>query len=335
MKKLVCAVLCICVFCTVFISCANNGKATVLNISGQSVSDEVFVFFLDKVSSSPKDYSLTNDSTQDEYVQATKRLCAEYFALNTEFEEQGLKLDAEHKTKTAETVSNKWRMSSQYFNAIGVSKQTLTKIYTSNEKKEILFLSLYNEGGSREVDEKQLKDYFFENYISFRAINGYLTTTDEQGNTVSLSKEEQEATRTRFKNMIIQINNGQTIDEVGEAYSKEQASTSTASTVSVLKKDSSEYPKGFFEKVSQLEYEVPTVVEAEDYIFLVMRTDLSEHEEEDFCNYRNSCLKTLKSEDFDRFILDVANSYEINEKTNTIQEVIDNYKKDLRRHNNG
>ncbi len=326
LKKLISAAVCVCIFCSFFASCSKASGKTAVNISGLELSDEIFIYYLDKVSSNPEDYSLNETSVQDDYIKITEQLCAEYAAFNTEFDSLGLTLDTEHKTEISEDVSDEWRVYSDYYKSIGVSKQTLTKIHTGSAKSDVIFSSYYDEGGSKEVPVDEIKEYFYANYVAFSTVNGYLTATDEKGNTVALDNEGKKALRAKFNSLLTQIDNGATLEEVGTAYAKEQDSTSTSGTVNVLKRGSSEYPEGFYDKVAALSGGKAAVVEVGDYIFLVIRTDMSKDDETYFSAYRSACLKSLKSDEFDSSISEIAGSYIITENENQLDKLIENYK---------
>lgn len=326
LKKPISALVYIIVLLFAFSACAKNEIESAINISGLNLSDEVLIYYLDKVSSSPEKYGLNENSVSGNYIDAAEQLCAEYAAVNTEFQKRSLALDTEHKTEISGGVSNEWRIYSSYYNKIGVSKQTLTKIKTSFAKRDVLFNSYYGEGGSSEVPEKVIKDYFYANYVGFFAVNGYMTATDETGKTVSLDDDEKAKLRAKFNSMLSQLNNGQTIDEVGAAYAKEQDSTFNAGAVNLLKKDSSEYPEGFYEKVAALDSGKSAVIEAGDYIFLVVKADMSKDDDTYFNTHRSACLKQLKSAEFDGIISSAAQSYKITENTERLNSLIEKYK---------
>ena len=326
LRKPISAVISIIILLSAFSACTKSNGKSAINISGLDLSDEVLIYYLDKVSSSPEKFGLDENSVSKDYIDEAQLLCAQYVAVNTMFKKLSLTLDTEHKTEISESVSNEWRVFSDYYNLIGVSKQTLTKIHTSLAKKEMLFTSYYGEGGSNEVPVADIKQYFYANYVGFYAVNGYMTTKDETGKTVSLDNDEKAKLRTKFNSMLAQLNNGQTIEEVGAAYAKEQDSTSTAGTVKVLKKGSSEYPDGFYEKVAALSSGKAAVIEAGDYIFLVVKADMTKDDETFFSTYRSACLKQLKSDEFDGIISSTAESYKITENAERLNSLVEKYK---------
>ncbi len=107
--------------------------------------------------------------------------------------EYGLTLSASEKRSASNNLEDLWHVFSGYYEKLGVSKQTLMKIETADTSRNRLFYYIYDEGGEKAVSEDDIKKYYNENYISFRAITGYLTTTDANGDTVVMTADQKAA----------------------------------------------------------------------------------------------------------------------------------------------
>lgn len=310
LKKLSAAALAV-VFIALSLSACVGGDSGTLNISGAQVSGEVYAYYLDKVVSRPLDYSLNAYSSRGDLESAAGKLCAEYVAVNTAASSAGVTLDQSYKAQIASDVCDRWRFFSEYYRHIGVSKQTLTKILTNEALREKLFLAYYSRSGLAPVPESELEEYFYGNYITFDAINGYLTYTAEDGSVATMTDEERESIKTRFDNWGKKIDSGISIDEVGAAVAEEQGLSHYDPGTVLINRSDSVYPEGFFDAVHELEFGVPSVLTFDDYIFLVVRVDASKDKFTYFENSRTQVLYALRSGEFDKTITSLASSYDI------------------------
>ncbi len=280
-----------------FCSCSNSKKVA-LNIGNGQVGSDVYAYFLD--------YVMINDAknkkmSDDDIKKRANEFCLEYVKINTKFEEMNLSLDAGKKAQIANDVTNKWAFFGNYYKSIGVSKQTLTKIEENSAFKDALLLAIYDENGTKPVDEDDIKAYFKENYVFFKAINGYLKTTDSKGKDISKSPKETEDILQNFKSMAKSITSENTIDDVNRAYLQENEDLSPL-PVSVVNKSSKDYPDVFFEKVVTMKTGDVKVLTFDDYIFIVQRFDNFDESQEFYVNYRSACLRDMVIDDFNKDI---------------------------------
>lgn len=291
-----------------FSSCSKGNKTVaVLNISGAEISDELFSYYLGIILHDPSSFSLGGTPSSDEVTDCAVGLCKDYVAINTAFSQKGLRLTSELKHEIADGVSTKWNMYKRFYTSAGIGKQTLTKALTADAKEKMLFSHYYDRGGEREVPADELKSYFNDNYVSFRAINGYLTEKDEKGNVIQLPDEDRELLKNKFKTMLSILKNGGTFDEVYQKYASEQQLSSFSSDVMTINKNNNNYPSGFFDFVSELSSDSPAILETNDYIFIVSKTTKNDGELLD--SYRFDCLKAMCSEDFETILSDITMTY--------------------------
>ena len=217
-KSFVAVLLCLAaVFCTAGCSAS---KKSALNISGAQIDYETFLYYFDQVHAFPEKYELAADATNEQMIDAAIELCCEYVAVNTKLSEYGLTLSASEKRSASNNLEDLWHVFSGYYEKLGVSKQTLMKIETADTSRNRLFYYIYDEGGEKAVSEDDIKKYYNENYISFRAITGYLTTTDANGDTVVMTADQKAAMNKEFMELSTRLGNGQTMNEIVELYSK-------------------------------------------------------------------------------------------------------------------
>lgn len=87
-----------------------------------------------------------------------------------------------------------------------------------------LFAKLYGEGGSQEVSDSELEEYFIENYVdySYIPVQLYEASTDEAGEStnVALSDEKIADYTAELEGYVKDINDGKSYDDVVSAYTE-------------------------------------------------------------------------------------------------------------------
>ncbi|MBQ5884020.1 MAG: hypothetical protein IIW72_05770, partial [Clostridia bacterium] len=269
-KRFVSLILIIALFASsgILSSCSVERKnPTALTLNGIEISNDVFTYFID--------VAMTElDANADENSILTKAtaLTETYFKTNSLAKKNGVTLSTASKAGVSEKVNAYWGIYGDYYSSIGVSKETLTKIFTSEALRNQLLIHYYGEGGEEEISVASMYAYFKMNYIVFQAINGYFTYMDDNGNTVIHSPNQIEEIILKFQNMASLINaKEKTMEEAAEFLASTGYSSSVVTLV--LGKDDTSYPEGFFEKVQSTKARLATVIGTNEYIFIVLRGD--------------------------------------------------------------
>ena len=252
----------------IFSSCAASKKeAPALKLNGVEISNDVFTYFIDAAMT-----ELGINATQDSVLTKAVGLTETYFKTNTLANKTGISLSTAQKAAVSEKVNAYWGIYGEYYTSIGVTKETLTKVFTSEAYRNQLLVHFYGEGGEEEVGVANMYAYFKMNYIVFQAINGYFTYMDDNGNTVIHTPNEIEEIILKFQNMASLINaKEKTMDEATDFLAASGYSSSVVTLV--LGKTDTTYPAGFFEKVQKTKARVATVIGTNEYIFIVLRGD--------------------------------------------------------------
>ena len=310
MKKItaiiLCAALCLCTLC----SCSSK-KSTVLTVGQAEVDNEIFAYFYSEV------YTLTESTDGD--VNATDVLinqavdkCLEYVASITLFDKLQLTLTADEKKNIANSVEEEWKMYGSYYTKAGISKQTVSKVAEAKEYRTRLLLYYFGEGSEYEATEAEIELYFDQNYVEFKAINGYFTTVDENGETVPISEEEKTALREDFENKRKQLEEGISFAEINDGNEVESTFIAVSNAA---------YPEGFLASVAALEYDVPTVIETEEYIFLVVRSDAKEGADSYYRTYRAKYIEDLRGGDLTDMLIATGEEYEITREDKDMKSI--------------
>lgn len=238
-----------------------------MEINDVEISDDVFTYFLDLAV-----VDLGVDAPLKSLKEKATVYAETYFKTNSLAHSRGISLSTAEKAAVSEKVNAYWGIYGEYYSKIGVTKETLTKVFSADAFREALLVHFYGTGGEEEIPLSRLYAQFKTNYIVFQAITGYFTTTNLDGQTIKISETEKEALVLKFQNMSAMVNAGEQNMEEAADFLAESGYQSSVQTV-VLHKDDTSYPAGFFEKVKNTEARLATVIGTEEYIFLVLRGD--------------------------------------------------------------
>lgn len=313
MKKFAAALLAVLMIFS-FCACTSQ-KKTVITVSGTDIDSEIFTYYADKVIRRPTDYGLTENPIDSDVKAATVNECKKYLAANTEFRDAGLSLSSAEKTDISQTVNDFWVRFENHYKKIGVSKQTLTKIFTSQAYSEAIFNETYDKGMSNSVAEKEIRDYFYNNYISFRTVCVYFTSAD--GST-PLTQAEKNDLLAAFEGYAKSA--GADTEKFAETVNN--AGYLLSNSI-LLKKGSDGYPDGFYEKVSAQTDNTVQIIIYDECVFAVIKENLKDKGESVYANYRTSCINDLYSDESDAKTEEYISTLTVDEKGNAADRIID------------
>lgn len=285
-------------------SCGGEKKEYPLSVNGTPIDGEIFTYYLDEAYSD----ETVGASRADRVTYATN-MCIRYVALNSTFEQMGLSLSPSDNVTCSNEANSLWSMYHEYYEALGVSKETFVKIRLSEAYRETLRLHLFDENGISPIPDSELKAYFDENYAAVKLIRGYLFTTDVYGNTKEFTDDEMKRIKERYDLASEQINKGTAIDLMYSvlAGSGEQDVTEALKT-EVVTDGSSYYPKGFYDSVRSVQKGKSAVFVFDDYIYLVYRADALA-DEALFKDHRSECLKAVSEKPLSDEVDKLCNAY--------------------------
>ncbi len=258
-------VLCSFICVMMFSGCSGIVQKATVTVNNVPISEDVFVYFLDAAT---VQLGIASDYAQVEKL--AMELVNRYFKTNSLAVAEGISLNTAQKAEVSEKVNSTWVMYGDYYTNIGITRETLTKVFTAEAYREAIMVKFYGKGGIQEISETRLYANFNMNYTVFQSITGYLTTTDGAGNKKPISKGEAETLILKFQNILNMVNSGEQTMEQAVEYLASTGVQSAVQTV-VLHKDDTSYPEGFFEKIQTLQPRNATIISTNEYLFLVVR----------------------------------------------------------------
>lgn len=313
MKKLAAALLAVLIILSLC-SCSAE-KKTVLTISDAEINNEIFTYYADKVIQRPTDYGLTENPIDSDVKEAAINECKKYLAANTKFRDAGLSLSASQKTEIAQSVNDFWIRFENHYKEIGVSKQTLTKILTSDAYNDALFTETYDKGRNNAAAEKEIQDYFYNNYTSFRTVCAYFTAAD---GVTPLTQAEKNDLLAAFDGYVKDAG----VDTEKFADIVNNAGYPLSNSI-LLKKGSDGYPDGFYEKVYAQANGTVQLIVYDECIFAVIKEDLKGKGEGVYSSYRSSCIVDLYSAQSDAEAEKYIATLTVEENSVALNKIID------------
>ena len=165
-----------------------------------------------------------------------QKKCLNFLAVEKGMKDEGASVDEATQQAADEQAKTYWNVG-QYANygyimpmskdlePYGISFDSFrycTSQYSVNYSA--LFAKIYGEGGSQEVSDSELEEYFIENYVdySYIPVQLYEASTDAAGESknVALSSDKIAEYNSEFEGYVKDINDGKSYDDVVSAYTE-------------------------------------------------------------------------------------------------------------------
>ncbi len=281
MKKVVSLLLATLTLALVLCSCSAPAK---IKVNGVKIDNEIYIYF---------ENTLSKDKNGKVSEDAIKSAISRYVAINSEFHNRKLSLDADLKGAISNTVNDLWHLYGNYYNKIGVSKQTIYKIELSKAYESAL-LAEY----CKNVSEDEIKAYFKENYMGIRFVTGYLFNVDEAGTSTPMAQEQKDSIIVSYNSVVELVNAGTLIEEAVASLGED---TEVHNTL-INNFSESTFPAGFWDEVKKVEVGKTATITLDDYVFLVQRIDVFDKTYGYYENNRTACLEAMKGEEFSKVV---------------------------------
>lgn len=291
------------------------------------------------------DSTVENTPARDWIQTATVEKMQEYAAVENKFNELGLSFENKEDERISIITDQWWEYIGEYYEGIGVSKDSYYKIGLNSEKRNAIFDYYYGEGGEKAVPEEEIISYLEENNARIKYIE--MPLKDGEGNL--LKSDGKAELKKMAEGYIDRLNTTSiTFEEINDEYDDYYASLSAANEEdgteivpediddtddqvnygSVVSKNSS-YPS---EKLVTRAFEIAgdtkrgyTIVEDDDNEVYYLLQVLSLFDDPDYLeNNRSSVLHTLKDDEFDA----IVKGWLDGQNVNVNQDAVKRYKLD-------
>lgn len=271
-------------------------------------------------------------------------MCLSYLVVDEQLKKEGVEVDKNTLASADETAEEYWNVGmyadygyvmpmSDDLEPYGISQESFA--YCSTEyttKYQALFDALYKEGGSKEVTDSQLSDYFTENYVdySYFTVNLYTSETDDSGQQTNkaMSDEDAKKVKDQIDGYADDINNGKSYEDVVNDYMKSDDISTDPTQSATENLDDSTLGDEVKDALEKLDSNKATTVQVGDgdsaVYYLVYKKDINNTAKTyfDTDTNRDSVLTAMKQDEFDKYIEDLTK--ELDYEANTSQ--LDRYK---------
>lgn len=322
-------------------SCGQNTKWGA-KIDDTELRAGIYIYYQSDAFSRAHDYMIDSDTdvmaitiegkpTEDWVYEQTVLSMREYGAIENKFNELGLSFENNEEDIAKANVEQWWEYIGDYYESIGVSKESYLDIVINGEKKAAIFDYYYGEGGEMEVSEDDIKAYLNENFARIKYIE--MPLKDGEGNL--LKSEGKAEIKAMAEEYIERMKNGEAFEDISaeyDDYCKGLAEAATATEdaentenaepvddLTATEKTDEVDELVLLGKVSSADYPVPSAsvhekvvgnalnvgeylfIEENEVYYIVYKMDLFA-DEEYYDNQKTTVLNKLKGEEFDAAI---------------------------------
>ena len=275
---------------------------------------------------SPFDQSLEG-SDGEKWIQATANQYArEYLAVEDQFAQRGLSLSEEDQAAVSSQVTLYWTTLGMgtIYEEEGCNETSYTNLVTNQYKRNLLFESIYGEGGEKEVPQSDLESAFQEDYA--KGVYFSVSLLDDEGE--KLTGDELESKQNEAETLAERIRSGEDIEAVKAAYLADPESDGEAEpgdTAVVVRKDSAS--STVYQAIAEGEVGEVQVVEDDSNAYVVQTLDVMTGTS--FEDYRATVLQGLKGDEFEETVAGWAEELSIEENTAAVNKHNPSHLKDL------
>lgn len=307
-------------------ACSNADTTWANKVDGNKMNAGVYIFYTiqgynDATDKLSEDSSVTkknimskkiDDKKVPEYIEeyATNK-CKEMIGVDHKFKELGLELSSKDHKAIKLATDNAWESSGDEYEKNGISKDSIEKIFTTNQKLELIFNKYYEKGGLEEVKQEDINKEINNKYARVKLLPLILKKDDGS----ELDTAGKEEVKKKAEEYIKKIKAGENFDKLINEYYENRYNASTGIPQSSLETDKEtdpyeneqivydgvQYvdPVGVTDMVKQVKYNEPIMVITTTYIYVYVKLDIIQRD--DFMKEaRSSTLKSLKNVDFEK-----------------------------------
>ena len=241
------------------ITAYNKGYSSVIEAKEElGETSEITDFFAESIEGENAEEWIKNEA-----IELTKR----FVAVEKLFEAKGLELPAEDINSVSDGVNENWETDTlyyyynsprfldsmldystigEYYEAIGIGKETLKEIYLNQLKEDQIFLEIYTNEEETKISEEEINTYLKDNYANVKFIE--VPYEDMAGINLDAEKDAEEiaALKATAKSYVDRFNAGESIIDL--VYEQDLINAQNEAMVdaeTALEADDAEQPEDF------------------------------------------------------------------------------------------
>ena len=275
------------------------------------------------------------------------KMCKNYLVVDEQLAKNSVELSTDDIANAENQAETYWNVGqyasygyvmpmSKDLEPYGISLESFTyatTLYSTKYSK--LFDSVYGKGGTKEVSDSELTDFFKENYVdySYVTVNLYESTTDESGNAsdAALSDEDIKKITDEMDGYAKDINGGSAYSDVIAKYMKNNNIESDPSTSNVENINTSSLGEEVLAALKELGSNKASTIKVGSgnsaVYYLIYKNDIN-NDVNDYIKSdtnRPTVLSNMKNDEFTDYLDDLAEKLECEANTS----VLDKYEADM------
>ncbi|MBC5788497.1 MULTISPECIES: hypothetical protein [Clostridiaceae] len=248
------------------------------------------------------DQKIGDQSISDWVLDDVEKQAKIYMAVNQKFEEEGLELSEEELSTLDAQIASYYPQYQTYYayDLKGISEDSFREVMLLASKQSKLFQNIYGEGGTQEVSNEEMKQYYSEHAAKYKAI----PLQKDSGDDETAEKNNQDLME-KAEGYLERINNGESIDDV---YAEHQTSMNNQNTTLAFSYmyDTDEVLTELRDAVFGAEIGGPAILlDLESSIYIIQRSDHMADEAE-VTSANTSTINRMKLPEFEEEMLKYA-----------------------------
>lgn len=223
-----------------------------------------------------------------------------YIAVEQKFDELGLSLDEATNAAIAQNVEAYWQYIGKSYEENGISKESYIKLFTNDARKSEIYMSIYGEGGTEEVPEQELKDKFQSDFAKIVMIPLNFSASED----AAAKEENVKKAREMIDKYEKLAKDGGNMEDLAYEAKKEISGDPESVTkpepgtsFTFVSREQPSYDEAVMDAVFNAKIGEPTRVETETGIYLFVRYDIMENEN-DFTSRKISLISMARQDEF-------------------------------------
>lgn len=267
------------------------------------------------------DNVLEDKSLKDWVNDEAKKLTVRYVQIDKLFEEKGFTLTEEDNASIESNVEYMWQYMSEYYEQMGISKDSYTKAMEYSMKEEDLFLDMYGTEGEKAVSDDEIKTYYGENYLKVNVVT-YSTVNDETGE--AMTDEEKAEVEAKANEDLKRIQEGTSIAtiiaekkaEAEQAQATEETTEGTTPTeeetqIEIHIDGSNSISDDLTTKIFEQAVVNEPILLSDDDGYYIVKTYETTLSDEDLSTRRDQILYKYKYEEFEEYVDGLAQNLNV------------------------
>lgn len=249
------------------------------------------------------------NKTGDQWIKdRAKELCVEQLTIDKLVEDNKVKVTDDDLSSYTSYITQMWPYIKGTYEPMGVSQDSFKKaVAEKSVKKDKLFEALYNTGGKLAVDDKEIEEYFLNNYTNYTIISKSLTTVNEDGTSKAMTDEEIETVKVELQEYERIINNDKkSMDDVIAKYKENNETESDPTQSYVQNLSNSTASEELTNAIKKLDDGKSTTLKLDSTYYFIykgaIKDEVKKLTDKDDTSTRFSVLHELKDDDFEDYI---------------------------------